>query len=84
MKNHPKNYRDYLILVTVLGFLVSLLFILPQSQLTTRLLIFFVSLNYFVWGMYHHHREGTLSREIVFEYLAFSALGLLLVEGLTV
>ncbi len=47
----------------------------PQSQIVS---IFLTASFYVLWGVIHHHLEGDLHPRIIFEYLAVSLLGFLI------
>lgn len=46
-----------------------------------RFAIFFIGGVYFLWSLYHHYHRGDLQLSIVIEYLAFIALGLLVLSA---
>ena len=72
-KYHLEHIVQYVLLVIVFVFSISLLFQLTDFVLKLAV-ISFLSLCYLVWGIWHHWEENNLTRTHVLEYLVISVL----------
>jgi hypothetical protein len=68
---------EYLVLVVAL-FSGGLIYIFTSYR---HIAIYFISIAYFLWSLYHHYRRGDLYPSIIVEYLVFILLGLLVLSA---
>lgn len=63
--------------------LVSLFFfyLFRFSAEYQRYIIYFTSLSYFLWSIFHHYKRNDLHLSIVIEYLALIAFASLIASG---
>lgn len=74
IEQKPLEYIS-LIIIFLVGILI---FILTPNH---RFAIYFIGGSYFLWSLYHHYHRGDLQLSIIIEYLAFIALGLLVLSA---
>ena len=68
-----KHAFEYTLMILIFITTLAALFILDDPHLK-RTAIFAVSALYPLWGIIHHWQEKNLTKETIFEYLAFSGL----------
>ncbi|MFZ5376110.1 MAG: hypothetical protein ACOZAN_00370 [Patescibacteria group bacterium] len=78
-KEYLRHRLAYLLLVLVLSILAFLFFAAWPDRLLQRIIVVIISVFYFLWGIFSHIRLGTITKNIILEYLAVSGLsGLIL------
>lgn len=76
-----KSITHYLVLIVVMvAGAISITFT-GRNQDLSYLLIATLAIFHFLWGVIHHHSEGTLHHEIVLEYLLISLIGMITVQA---
>ena len=75
IKQKPLEYIT-LALVFLIGLIIY--FFADISSHSQRLVVYFLAVCYFFWGINHHYRRGDLSISIVVEYLVMALLGIVL------
>jgi len=84
MKMKKKDFfnSDYIILIA--GLIIGVLGygIFSASQSVEIILIISLGGFYFLWGIWHHFREGDLHLKIVLEYLLIAVLAVVLLLSL--
>jgi hypothetical protein len=73
---------DYFVLLFFTGLSIVLTLLANGNKQLITYIIIGLSILYVIWGMAHHKNEKSLTKEIVFEYIAISILGAALVIGL--
>ncbi len=72
---------EYLALFAIL-FLGAILFLFfSYDSHGQRQAIYFTSIAYFLWSIYHHHRRGDLHPSILIEYLVIILFAVVLLTG---
>jgi len=82
MKKKDFFNSDYIILIA--GLIIGVLGygIFSASQSVEIILIISLGGFYFLWGIWHHFREGDLHLKIVLEYLLIAVLAVVLLLSL--
>lgn len=78
-----KHKFAYVFLVIGLVFFVMVFLGVWPNKLLQRGVISLMSLYYFLWGMFTHISNKTLSRRIIFEYASIALLGGVILGALT-
>ena len=84
MKDIIRHKLDYSLLATLAGTFI-IYFLSKQSSpyhLVVSTLVF--ALAYFIWGVWHHLRTGSLTRGVVLEYFLVGFLGIVIVSSLLI
>lgn len=82
MKRPLRHIFDYLILSILMSTAIVMILVFNGNRAYQTITIISTSLLYILWGVLHHHKEGTLYRKVILEYLLFAILGTVLVMGL--
>lgn len=82
MKKPLHKIFDYLILTTLISVAIVFVLLFNGTRLIQLLTIILLSLLYVLWGIFHHYKEGTLHKRIIFEYFAYALLGCVISIGL--
>lgn len=82
MKRPLRHLFDYLVLSLVMSVAIILILFFNGSRFFQMIIIVSTSVIYVLWGIGHHHKEGTLHQKVVLEYLLYAILGTALVLGL--
>jgi len=77
-----KKHLDYLVLIFAAALAIILVIVFSANKQLVSLVVVSFAVFYFIWGIIHHKSEGTLHREVLFEYLLYAILGAVLVIGL--
>jgi len=72
-KYYQEHVLQYILLIITFTFFLYLLFLLTNYVFKV-VVVSFLSMLYFGWGMWHHWEEKNLNRKHFFEYLVISAL----------
>lgn len=75
-------HLDYLVLAIGLIIGVAGYAIFPKRSSLQTLSICFLGAFYFLWGVWHHYREGDLRLRILLEYLLVAVLAVVLLLSL--
>ena len=79
-RHHLRHLAPFTILILGLLFFLSLILVFHSSRLFEFALVVIMSVYYFLWGLIHHHREGSLHPRVALEYLLISFLGICLLS----
>lgn len=81
LKKHKYAYT-----ILVMGLLTAVTFFLGvwPDRFKQRLVVLALGFFYFIWGISTHFKSTHLTREIVYEYLGASILGVIVLLLLTV
>ena len=76
-----KTPHQFIILGIILLIGLVLFFIFSFNTEYQRYTIYFTSIGYFLWSLYHHYQRRDLHLSIVIEYLALIAFASLIATG---
>lgn len=82
MKKTTKHLYHYLPLFGILGAGLAGFWLFSYDRNFQVAIVVATAMGYFSWGMVHHHIHKDLHLEVVLEYLAISALGVVLILAL--
>jgi hypothetical protein len=73
---------DYLILLSIVTTYIIAVLLTSFNNQYVKLLTIGFALIYFLWGLWHHKKEGSLHLQIILEYLVLAVLGSWLIIGI--
>ena len=76
-----RHLSHYIVLLTIMMAGLVAMIASGRSTLTHTIILVFISIGYFIWGVVHHLLEKDLHLEIVLEYFIMAFLGLAFVFG---
>jgi len=82
IKRKKQSFIDYFILMILIIFVLSLSIIFGRNHQIFQIFGFALAGIHFIWGIWHHRRQGTLEKEVVVEYLLISLFGAIMVISL--
>ncbi len=66
---------DFLILYAGFAIGAVIFFSFPYNLLIRKLIVIYLGVYYFAWGVWHHKKRGEFCVKIGLEYLLFAILG---------
>lgn len=82
IKRKKQSFIDYLIFLILVVFILSLSILFGRNYQIFQIIGFILAGVHFIWGIWHHHRQGTLEKEVVIEYLLISLFGAIMIISL--
>lgn len=81
-KRKKQSFISYFIFLILIIFVLSLSMIFGRSHQVFQIFGFILAGIHFFWGIWHHHRQGTLEKEVIAEYLIISLFGAIMIISL--
>lgn len=82
IKRKKQSFISYFVLLILIVFVLSLSILFGRNHQIFQILGFVLAAVHFIWGIWHHHRQGTLEKEVVIEYLLISLFGAIMIISL--
>lgn len=77
-----QQFIDYTVLLILIISVVSVSLLFGRHHQIFQFLGFVLAGIHFLWGIWHHRRQGTLEKEVVIEYLLISLFGAIMIVSL--
>ena len=81
-KRKKQSFIDYFIFLILVIFLLSLSVLFGRNHQIFQIIGFALAGIHFIWGVWHHRRQGTLEKEVIIEYLLISLFGAIMIISL--
>lgn len=81
-KRKKQSFIDYTILLVLVVFILSLSILFGRNHQVFQIIGFILAGVHFIWGIWHHRRQGDLEKKIIIEYLLISLFGAIMVISL--
>lgn len=82
MKRKKQSFVDYMIFLILIVLILSFSIFFGRNHQIFQIIGFFLAGVHFFWGIWHHHRQGTLEKEVIVEYLLISLFGAIMIISL--
>ena len=81
-KRKQQSFINYFVFLILVIFLLSLSVLFGRNHQIFQIIGFALAGIHFIWGVWHHRRQGTLEKEVIIEYLLISLFGAIMIISL--